>query len=555
MVGQPLRSPWQKLLRPSVVEQLIHAGGAIDVHVVGAAQTEPAAPEAVNRPWAPHRPLGRYVRSSLLVLVVTLLGLPLRQLLSPTNVVMLFLAGVVYVAVAWGRGPAMLASVLGVLAFDFFYVPPHLTFAVADTEYVLTFIGLFVVGLVVSTLAARAREQAEAARRRAAQTGELYDLSRDLAAAGGLEELLAALQRHVEQTFDRQAAILLPAGGRLVVRAASADLALDENELAVADWAYRHGAPAGRNTGTLPAARLRYLPLTTARGVLGVLGVQGPAQPNRQLLPEQLRLLEAFASQGALAIERAELAQQAQQAEVLQATERLQTALLNSISHDLRTPLVSITGALSSMQEDGGVLDAQDRRILVDNAREEAERLNRLVGNLLDMTRLEAGAMKIKRAPADVADLIGSALEQLAGRVAERPVAVQVPEDLPPVAVDFVLMLQVLVNLLDNALKYSPAGSPVEIGAARQGGQVTISVADRGPGIPPEDLGRIFDKFYRVQRAANGGAGVTGTGLGLSICKGIVEAHGGQLAAENRPDGGARLRVTLPAAVEATGDE
>ena len=498
---------------------------------------------AQRRGWVPHRPLSRYLKVLVLVALVTLIGQPLRLILSPTNVVMLFLAAVVYAAVAWGRGPAILASFLGVLAFDFFYVPPHLTFAVEDTEYVLTFIGLFLVGLVVSNLAAQAREQAEAARARAAQTSELYDLSRDLAAAAELEELLGVLRRHVEQTFDHQAVVLMPAGGRLVARSVSPGLTLDENELLAADWAFQHGQPAGRHTSTQPAARLRYLPLATARGVLGVLGVHGPTAPEPGLQPEQVRLLEAFASQAALALERAALAQQAQRAEVLQATEKLQAALLNSISHDLRTPLVSITGALSSLQEHGAVLDAQARRVLLDNAREEAERLNRLVGNLLDMTRLEAGAMQVRQQPVDVADLVGTAVQQVAGRLEARPLSVSVPDDLPPVPADFVLMLQVLVNLLDNALKYSPAGSPLEVSARRDGAMVRLTVADHGAGIPPEDLHRVFDKFYRVQRPGN----ATGTGLGLSICKGIVEAHGGRLTAENRAGGGALFSLVLPA--------
>jgi two-component system sensor histidine kinase KdpD len=301
----------------------------------------------------------------------------------------------------------------------------------------------------------------------------------------------------------------------------------------------------------LPAARLRYLPLSTARGVLGVLGVQGPATAERSPVPEQARLLEAFASQGALALERASLAEQARRAEMLQATEKLQTALLNSISHDLRTPLVSITGALSSLQEDGVMLDGQARRALVDNARAEAERLNRLVGNLLEMTRLEAGALKVRRQAVEVADLVGTALQQLGDRLEERPVTVAVPDDLPAVGADFVLMLQVLGNLLDNALKYSPAGSPLELSArgAIDADMVDIEVADRGTGIPPQDLERIFDKFYRVQRPGN----ATGTGLGLSICKGIVEAHGGRLQVENRPGGGTRVRVSLPAAKDGLG--
>jgi len=257
-----------------------------------------------------------------------------------------------------------------------------------------------------------------------------------------------------------------------------------------------------------------------------------------------VRLLESFASQAALAIERAQLAQQASQTEVLQAAEKLQAALLNSISHDLRTPLVSITGALSSLAEDGAALDAGARRVLVDNALEEARRLNRLVGNLLDMTQLEAGAVKVKREPIEPADLVGTALEQLRERLTDRAVVVEVPADVPLVSGDMVLLVQVLVNLLDNALKYSPPQAPIEVRARATSEAVEIEVADRGSGIPPEDLARVFDKFYRVQHRGN----VTGTGLGLAICRGLVEAHGGQVQAANRPEGGARVWFTLPLA-------
>ena len=287
--------------------------------------------------------LGRYVQSLLLVVAATLIGLPFSFFLSPTNLVMPYLAAVVIAAVYLGRGPSILVSALSVLAFDFFFVPPHLTLVVADTEYLLTFIGLFIVGLVISTLAARAQEQAEAARHREAQTAELYALSRDLAAAAELKSLRQVLIRHVAQTFDREAVVLLPNESR-------ADLMLAENEVTVANWVLRHGEPAGRDTPTLPVAQLRYLPLKTARGVVGVLGIKGSEVTGRHLTAEQRQLLEAFASQAALAVERAQLEEQTRQIQVLQAAEKLQTALLNSISHDLRTPLVSITGALSSLE-------------------------------------------------------------------------------------------------------------------------------------------------------------------------------------------------------------
>ncbi len=259
--------------------------------------------------------------------------------------------------------------------------------------------------------------------------------------------------------------------------------------------------------------------------------------------------MEAFASQAAVAIERAQLAEQARQAQVLQAAEQLQTALLNSISHDLRTPLVSITGALSSLQEQDAQLDEASRRGLIENAREEAERLNRLVGNLLDMTRVEAGALRLRLEPSDVQDVIGSALAQLDERLGDRRVNVRVPEEFPLVPMDFALMTRVLVNVIDNALKYSPPGSPIDVEAKLPAGQLEIEVSDRGLGIPAEDLNRVFDKFYRVQRPGR----VAGSGLGLSICKGIVEAHGGFVAAENRPGGGTTITIAIPEREAASG--
>ena len=286
---------------------------------------------------------------------------------------------------------------------------------------------------------------------------------------------------------------------------------------------------------------MHYQPLKTTHGVIGVLGVK-PASPNSYMSPDQRRTLDAFVNQVALAIEGARLAEQARQTELLEATEKLQAALLNSISHDLRTPLVSITGALSSLDEDSPALDEEVRKSLIETAREEAERLNRLVGNLLDITRLEAGAMHLHREPCDVQELIGSSLEQIGTPLKNRQVKVDIAPKLPLITVDFVLFSRVLVNVIDNALKYSAPDKPVEIKARASHQYLEISVADRGEGIPVEDLERIFDKFYRVQRPDN----VSGTGLGLSISKGIVEAHGGCIQAENRRGGGAIIRVQLP---------
>ncbi len=545
IAGKPVRSRWIELLRRSVVDQIIRHSGSIDVYVISGEVETSAVVE--TRDWQPHRPLRRYAFSLGLVALATLLGFPIHTIIDPANLVMLYLVVVVVAAAYLGRGPSIVAAVASVLALDFFFVPPAFTFAVSDTQYILTFVGLLVVGLVISALTVRVREQADAAQQREAQTAELYEFTRDLAATSGIAGILDAVIKHVSQTFSRDIVILLPEGERLLVRAVSPGFSLSENEFAVASWAYQHNEPAGRGTDTLPAAPIHCRPLKTFRGVVGILGVK-PTNPVSYLTQEQSRLLDSFANQAALAIERAQLAEQARQTQLLQATEKLQTALLNSISHDLRTPLVSITGALSSLQEDGMQLDDATRRSLIDTASTEAARLNHLVGNLLDMTRVQAGAIRVAEEPCDIQDVIGSALDRLDILLKDRRVDVDLVADLPLVPMDFVLIVQVLVNLLDNAIKYSPPTAPIDVHARAAGANLEITVADRGVGIPPSDLTRVFDKFYRVERPG----GVTGTGLGLAICKGIIEAHSGSIKAENREGGGTMITLTLPLPKEST---
>jgi two-component system sensor histidine kinase KdpD len=539
IIGKSRRSHWYDFLRRSVADELILESGPIDVYFVNSeAQSSIKQSERV---WQPHRPWRRYLWGIALVAVTTGVCALVAPYISPTNLVVIYLLSTVIAAVFLGRGPAILAAFLGVAAFDFFFVPPRLTMAVTDTEYILTFFGLLAVSLVVSYLTTQVREQAEAAQRREAQTAALYELGRDLTATVGLEAVAKTIIAHISQTFSREVAIFLPEGGRLKLYDSSPGLEVAENELAVATWAFEHGLIAGRGTDTLPDASMHYQPLKTTHGVIGVLGVK-PANPNSYMSPDERRTLDAFVNQVALAIEGARLAEQGRQTELLEATEKLQTALLNSISHDLRTPLVSITGALSSLDEAGPELDEEVRRSLIETAREEAERLNRLVGNLLDITRLEAGAMRLHLEACDVQELIGSSLEQIGTPLKNRKVKVEIPPKLPLVPLDFVLFSRVLVNVIDNALKYSPADMAIEIKARTSDHTLEIIVADRGEGIPDEDLEHIFDKFYRVQQPDN----VSGTGLGLSISRGIVEAHGGTIKAGNRRGGGAIFTICLP---------
>lgn len=546
IIGRPAAPGWQEFLRGSLVDRIIRNSGKIDVFVITGEPEE--GPPVVGKAWDLRAPLPRLLGGTGLAFLVTGLGLLFNPWVQPVTLAMFYLAAVVLAGAYLGRGPAVLTSFLSALSFAFFFTDPAYRITIEDAPHVITFLGLLIVGLVVSGLAGLLRDQVRAARLREEQAVALNTLSRDLTVAMSLEEMLAAVVRNVSQTFGREVAIFLPASGAqfgLAIRASSPGIVLSDKAFEAAAWTFHARRPSGRGTETHSDAGVRCLPLMTVEGVVGVLAV-APREPGRHLSPERRLLLEGFANLAALAIERARLSEQAREAAVLRTTERLQTALLNSISHDLRTPLSAITGAVSSLleaEEIGVELDRVSRVDLLENAQEEAERLNRLVGNLLDMTRLEAGAMKIKLSPGDVQDVIGAALERAARRLEGRPVETLIQPDLPAVCMDFVLMVQVLFNLLDNAVKYSPAGSPIEVQAGQNEGGVEIRVCDRGVGIPAEDLERVFHKFYRVHRIN----GAPGTGLGLSICRGIIEGHGGAIHAENRPGGGTALVIWLPA--------
>ncbi len=482
-----------------------------------------------------------YLYSAGIIALVTAATALVQVHLDPANLTMLYLLAVVIIALQWGRGPAILGAALGVVAYDFFFVPPRFSFAVSNTQYLLTFAGLLVVGMVISSLTGRAREQAQAARQREAATAALYALSGDLAAATSLETIALAVARHTAVTFSGEVAVLLPVEGRLQPIYQAPGFPLDENELAVATWVYEHGEIAGHGTDTVPAASARYIPLKTAQAVRGVLAVR-PATAAEPLNPDQRNLALAFANQAALAIERTELAGVARRVEVLRETEKLQAALLDSISHDLRTPLASITGALSSLADAETVLNDAQRRELLETAREQAEQMNRLVGNLLEMTRLEAGGLRLRLAPTDVQELIGAVVGQFTEALRGREVAIEAAPDLPAVPMDFVLVTQALANVMDNAVKYSPPGTPIEIQARLAGPDLQIQVADRGPGIPPGELKRIFEKFHRIRRPRDAG----GVGLGLAISAGIADLHKGRIWAENRAGGGTTVTFAVP---------
>ncbi len=543
VVGKPAAPRWREALFGSVVNELVRKSGDLDVYVMRGDGAEPlrvgAPPRSSVGAWRAH------VEAASAVGLSTAIAWLMFPHFERSNLVMVYLLGVALVAARSGRRPSVLASVLSVASFDFFFVPPYLTFRVADTQYLVTFAVMLVVALVISTLTVRVRQQAESARQRERRTAVLYAMSRELASLRGVDDLVRAASRHVGQDFMSEVGVFLPdAAGRLVPRAGGPGrVDEDPDERAAREWAFEHGEPAGVGNARAPRARALYLPLLASRGTVGVLGIR-PRDSRALPTSEQLHLLETLAAQTALAVERATLAEEAQQAQLRVEAERLRSTLLSSVSHDLRTPLATITGSASALAEGGERLDAATRTELARAIHEEADRLSRLVHDLLDMTRLESGTLQVRKDWHPLEEVVGAALGRLQGRLANRPLRTALAPDLPLVPLDAVLIEQVLINLLENAIKYTPAEAPIEVAAAIEDAAVAVSVADRGPGLLAGDEDRVFDKFYRGPQVGTRG----GVGLGLTVCRGMVEAHGGHIVAENRPGGGVVFRFTLPLA-------
>jgi two-component system sensor histidine kinase KdpD len=541
VVGKSLQPRWRRIWSETLVERLLQDRGRIDVIAIHGGEARTALP------WLPRlrrtSPWRYYAVSVLWVALATLLCVPMHYYFELSNLIMVYLLAVLAVARGGRRGPSILATTLSVLSFDVFFVSPYFSIAVADTQYLVTFAVMLTVGLVISQLTVRLRQQTEVARLRERRTATMHALSRQLASSRGADNLLQIAVRHIGEVFDSQVVALLPdAQGRLLVRAGfRAEFTMDTKEQSVAHWVYDLGQMAGMGTQTLPFVDAVYVPLLGSKGPVGALRVK-PNNPQQLVIPEQLRLLEAFASQAALALEVDRLQEEARRTQLEIETERLRSSLLSSVSHDLRTPLSAIIGSASSLVEMDDALEPEARRELAQNIHDEAERLSRLVNNLLQATRLEAGTLELKREPHDLEEIIGVALQRLRRILVNRPVEIRLADDLPLVLVDDVLLGQVFVNLLENAVHYTPPGSPILISAEVKGDNALVEVADQGPGLPPEDLERVFEKFYRGPGHEPKG----GVGLGLAICRGIIEVHGGRIWADNRSGGGAVLRFTLP---------
>jgi two-component system sensor histidine kinase KdpD len=548
IIGKSTRSWWFELMRGSVVHDLVRRAGNISVNVI-AGDDQGIAKTAVQTA-ARQEPFD--ARPYLMALLFVAIGLVAARVIQPAfgieNVDLVFLTAVVSVAVRFGLWPSLLASVAASLCYNFFFLPPVYTFTITDPTNVAAFFFFMLIALLVSNVAARVRTQAVTAISRVRTTESLYAFSRKLAGTATLDDVLWATAYQTALMLKVRVVLLLPENGVLTVKAGyPPEDQLDKADLAAANWAWGNDRPAGRGSDTLPGAKRLFLPMRTGRGAIGVIGIDDD-RTGPLLTPDQRRLLDALVDQGALAIERVLLVEDMDRVKRTVESDRLRGALLTSISHDLKTPLASVLGAASTMRDLGsGLTDAQKRDLLA-TVIDESERLNRFIANLLDMTKLESGAIVPNAARHDVSEIVGSALRRAGKILVHHKVSLELAADLPMLELDAVLFEQVLFNLLDNAAKYAPADTTISIKGTRDQGKVSLQVMDEGNGIPPAELESVFDKFYRAQK---GDHVRPGTGLGLAISRGFVEAMHGTISAANRVDrSGAVLTIRLPVPAE-----
>jgi two-component system sensor histidine kinase KdpD len=551
IIGKSTRSRWFEIMQGSVVHDLVRRAGNIGVNVIkgddllSEAPAKPAVQTAVRaEPFNP--------RPYLFALLISAVGLGAAALIKPhfgiENVDLVFLTAVVVVAVRYGLWPSLLTSLIASLTYNFFFLPPIYTFTITDPTNIIAFFFFMLIAILVSNVAARVRVQADTAIGRIRTTEQLYAFSRKLAGTATLDDVLWATAYQTALMLGVRVVVLLPDDGLLTVKAGyPPEDELDKADLAAANWAWSNDRIAGRGSDTLPGAKRLFLPMCTGRGLIGVIGIDDD-RSGPLLTPDQRRLLDALVDQGALAIERVLLVEDMDRVKRTVESERLRSALLTSISHDLKTPLASVLGSASTMRDLGSSLSDIEKRDLLATVIDESERLNRFIANLLDMTRLESGAVVPNAALHDVGEIVGSALRRAGKILARHEVTLQFDADLPMLKLDAVLFEQVIFNLLDNAAKYSPTDTTISIRSFRDRETVSLQVADEGDGIPPDELESVFDKFYRAQK---GDHVRPGTGLGLAISRGFIEAMEGWITAANRTDrSGAVITVRLPIPAE-----
>jgi two-component system sensor histidine kinase KdpD len=546
VIGKASRSWWFELVRGSVVHDLVRRAGNISVHVIAgdALPTEPAAKRAQMTDRVEPFDAKPYIAALAVVALALGAATLLRPIFGIENVDLMFLTAVVGVAVRFGLWPSLLASVVASLSYNFFFLPPVYTLTITDPTNVAAFFFFMLIAILVSNVAARVRTQAVSAFGRVRTTESLYAFSRKLAGTAALDDVLWASAYQIALMLKVRVVLLLPEQGVITVKAGyPPEDELDKADLAAANWAWSNDRPAGRGSETLPGAKRLFLPMRTGRGPIGVIGIDDD-RTGPLLTPDQRRLLDALVDQSALAIERVQLVEDMDRAQRNVESDRLRQALLTSISHDLKTPLASVLGAASTLRDLSPKLSEAEKADLLGTVIDESERLNRFIANLLDMTKLESGAVVPNTTLQDLAEIVGSALRRAGKILSRHRVALDLAPNLPMLELDAVLFEQVLFNLLDNAAKYAPDDTTITIRAMRDADSVSLQVTDEGAGIPPADLEQVFDKFYRANKGDHVRAG---TGLGLAISRGFVEAMHGTISATNRADrSGAVLTIRLP---------
>jgi two-component system sensor histidine kinase KdpD len=548
VMGKSSRTRWFEILHGSVVHDLVRKSGNISVHVIAGDQLtgEPLPKKTIRT--AEHAPAFDplpFLAAALAVAVALGLGEAIQHLLGGIETVdLVFLTAIVVIAVRYGLLPSLMASVASSLCYNFFFLPPIYTFTVTDPVNVAAFVLFTIVAVLVSHVAARGRTQTVAAQGRVRTLESLYAFSRKLAGAGTLDDVLWATAYQTALMLNVRVVLLLPENGAIAVKAGyPPEDTLGDADLAAANWVWENNRPAGRGSDTLPGAKRLFLPMRTGRGSAGIVGIDSD-KPGPILTPDQRRLLDALIDQGALAIERVHLVEDLERARSLAETDRLRSALLTSISHDLKTPLASVLGAAGTLRDLSHALTDAEKADLLATVIDESERLNRFIANLLDMTKLESGAIVPNTALHDIGEIVGSSLRRAGKILAGHHVELELAAGLPMLDLDAVLFEQVLFNLLDNAAKYSPEGTTIRILSWHDSESVWLQILDEGEGIPAADLERIFDKFHRAQKGDHVRAG---TGLGLAISRGFVEAMKGTITAANRIDrSGAVFTIRLP---------
>ncbi|MDQ7092961.1 sensor histidine kinase KdpD [Desulfosporosinus sp. PR] len=546
IIGKPGKLKLQERFFGSIVEKVLRQSQNISVHVIpGDGPKTKDDQEAKKIGLRKANDLVPYLVPLAALSVITVIAWLGGSDLGLVNTAMLYLLPVLLSAGRYGKKAGVFTAIVSLITYDFFTIPPVLTFTIADLRYLISFAIMILIGYYLGNLSTRLRIQLINSRQRESQTAALYSLSREIAAVSNLDIVLASVVKKVADIIAGEVVILVPeANGQLALRASSnSKIPFEENERAVATWVFEHNQIAGKGTDTLGGAQGFYLPLVSEQGICGVLGVQLQSS-EKYLQAEKRRLVDAFASLTALAIARISLVEKAREAQLLNESEKLRTALLNSISHDLRTPLASMIGAVTSLLENDQLFNETSRLDLLQTIKIGALRMNKLVNNLLDMARLESDMLKLNKEWCEISEIIKEAVKYFEESLGnKREILCEIANKELLVNVDFILMKQVLANLLDNALKYSQPDSQILISVRNNQKQVEVSVRDWGLPIPAEDLEHIFDKFYRVRSPRQ----ISGTGLGLAISKGIVELHGGTIRAENNSEpAGVTIFFTIP---------